>query len=69
MASQSNVKKSKKMGTYFKGVKHEMKKVIWPSKKELLNYTAVVVALSIFVAFIVWVLDILIAGGLSFIIK
>lgn len=57
------------MGTYFKGVKAEMRKVIWPSKKELLNYTAVVVALSAFVALIVWVLDILITGGLSFIIK
>lgn len=68
MASPTKAKKSK-MSTYFRGVKSEMKKVVWPTRKELLNYTAVVIALSALVAFIVWVLDILIAGGLSFIIK
>ena len=68
MASPTKTKKGK-VSTYFKGVKSEMKKVIWPTKKELINYTAVVAALSIFVALIVWVLDILIGGGLSFIIK
>lgn len=68
MTSPANVKKSK-MSNYFRGVKAEMKKVIWPNKKELLNYTAVVVAISALVAFIVWVLDLLINGGLSLIIK
>lgn len=68
MATPTNVKKSK-MSTYFKGVKAEMKKVVWPSKKELVNYTAVVIAISALIAFIVWILDILINGALSFIIK
>ena len=68
MTSPTKTKKAK-MSTYFKGVKSEMKKVVWPTKKELVNYTAVVVALSALVALIVWVLDILIGGGLSFIIK
>lgn len=69
MASPTNAKKKTKMSTYFKGVKAEMKKVSWPTKKELLNYTTVVVALSIVVAIIVWVLDIIINGALQFIIK
>lgn len=68
MATPTNVKKSK-MSTYFKGVKAEMKKVVWPSKKELVNYTVVVIAISALIAFIVWILDILINGALSFIIK
>jgi preprotein translocase subunit SecE len=68
MTSPTNVKKSK-MSTYFRGVKAEMKKVSWPTKKELFNYTSVVVALSILVAIIVWILDIIINGGLQFIIK
>lgn len=67
MTSPTNVKKSK-MSTYFKGVKAEMKKVTWPTKKELFNYTSVVVALSILVAIIVWVLDIVINGALRLII-
>ncbi len=68
MTSPTNVKKSK-MGTYFRGVKAEMKKVSWPTKKELLNYTSVVVALSILVSIIVWVLDIIINYGIQLIVK
>lgn len=69
MTSPTNTKKKTSMSTYFKGVKAEMKKVSWPTKKELLNYTTVVVALSIVVSIIVWVLDIIINYGLQFIIK
>ena len=28
---------------YFKGVRTEMKKVVWPTKKELVSYTSVVI--------------------------
>ena len=45
-----------------------MKKVIWPSKKELINYTGVVLVISGLVALTVWILDLLINGGLSLII-
>ena len=67
MTAPTGTKKSK-MSTYFKGVKSEMKKVIWPSKKELINYTGVVIAISGLVAFIVWILDLVINGSLSLII-
>lgn len=66
MTAQTNTKT--KMTTYFRGVKAEMKKVIWPNKKELLNYTGVVIMISALVAFIVWILDLVIHYGLSFII-
>ncbi len=69
MASPTDVKKTKRMKTYFRGVRAELRKVSWPTKKELLNYTAVVVGLSIIVAIIVWILDIIINGGLQLIIK
>lgn len=64
----TNGTKKAKMATYFRGVKAEMKKVIWPTKKELINYTGVVIMISAIVAVIVWVLDLLIHGGLRFII-
>jgi len=67
MTAPTSTKKSK-MTTYFKGVRAEIKKVIWPSKKELINYTGVVIIISALIAFVVWVLDLLIHGGLSFII-
>lgn len=66
MKAQASTKT--KMTTYFRGVKAEMKKVIWPNKKELLNYTGVVIMISAIVAFIVWILDLVIHYGLSFII-
>ncbi|NLL81174.1 MAG: preprotein translocase subunit SecE [Tissierellia bacterium] len=53
---------------YFKGVRSEMKKVIWPTKKELFNYTGVVILLSLFVAIIVYLIDIIIGGIISFLI-
>jgi preprotein translocase subunit SecE len=32
----------RKIGTFFKNVVHELKRVTWPSRKALLTYTAVV---------------------------
>ena len=67
MAAPTETKKGK-LASYFKGVKAEMKKVIWLNKKELINYTAVVIVISAIVALTVWVIDLLINGGLSLII-
>ena len=73
MAAQTDVKKADakkgKMSTYFKGVKAEMKKVIWPNKKELLNYTEVVILISGIVSLIVYLLDIGIHRVLALFIK
>lgn len=67
MTAPTGTKKGK-LSSYFRGVRAEMKKVIWPSRKELVNYTAVVLVISGLVAFTVWILDLLINGGLSLII-
>ncbi len=40
-----------------RGVKAELKKVVWPTKKELINYTIVVFLVTIFIALIISVLD------------
>ena len=67
MAAPTNTKKSK-AGIYFKGVKAEMRKVIWPSKKELINYTGMVIIISAIVAITVAVLDLVINSLLKLII-
>ena len=59
MAAQAKSSKSK-LGIYFKGVKSELKKVVWPDKKKLANYTAVVIFLSAIISLVVYVLDIVI---------
>ena len=68
MSAKTSAKKGK-VGTYFKGVKAEMKKVIWPTKKELTNYTGVVILISAIIGLVVWALDLGIHRVLSLIIK
>lgn len=36
--------------TYFKGAWEELKKVVWPTKRELIQHTLVVIGLSVFLA-------------------
>lgn len=67
-ANTGSVKTKDKMSAYFRGVRSEIKKVIWPDKKELTNYTGVVIFISVLVAAIVYVLDLVLGGILSFII-
>ena len=40
--SNSAVQQRGGFGKFFRGVKAELKKVVWPTKKELINYTIVV---------------------------
>lgn len=42
---------------YWKGVKHEMSKVIWPTKKELGAFTVVVLCTCAFFALGFWAID------------
>lgn len=64
MAAQTESNKNK-LPTYFKGVKSEMKKVAWPNKKELINYTGVVIGISAIVSIVVYLLDLGIHGVLK----
>ena len=57
MSSQTNADNSSKMKAHFVGMKSELKKVIWPTKKELINYTTVVIVMCAVVALIVWIID------------
>ena len=60
MSSRDNeikVNATTKIKNYFKGVKSEIKKVNWPSKKELTNYTVVVLATCTVMTLVIWGLD------------
>lgn len=54
--AQKNKKKDAN-GNFARGVKAELKKVIWPTKKELINYTVMVIACTIVVMAIMAVSD------------
>ncbi len=57
--ANTNQTPAKKEGTgeYIKGVKKEMSKVIWPSRKELVTYTIVVLATCAVFALGFWLID------------
>ncbi len=57
MAS-SNVKENKfSMSKFFRSVKSEIKKVTWPTRKDVWNYTLVVLAMCAFSAITIGLLD------------
>jgi preprotein translocase subunit SecE len=72
MAVQTNtnkVAKSQSIGKYFKNVKAELKKVIWPNKKDLISYTTVVLTTCVVVSVGIWLVDTVFGKALHQIIK
>ena len=56
--NEKNVKEKKKNSHYFKDMKAELKKVIWPSSKQTINNTLAVIVFTLIAAVIVFVLDV-----------
>ena len=42
---------------YFRGVRTELKKVVWPTRNEVVSYTAVVIAVCCAFALMFWLID------------
>ena len=51
------VKSTSGVGCFLREVKTEMKKVTWPTKRELIGYTITVILSSLFAAFLIWAID------------
>ena len=54
--AQKNKKKDAN-GNFARGVKAELKKVIWPTKKQLTQYTVAVVSSVVLVSFLIVIVD------------
>ena len=54
---------------YVKSVYVEMRKVTWPSRSELVSSTVVVIALSIIVAVIIFLMDTIFSTVLGLIVR
>ena len=63
MAKKENKNESKTKKHFFKDFKAELKKVIWPTPKQLVNNTTAVVAIVLVTAAIVFVLDVIFDMG------
>ena len=56
-SKENNNKDNKNKKSFFKGLKAELKKVIWPTPKQLVNNTVAVITIVLMTTVIVFVLD------------
>ena len=66
--SETTVEKPKKK-SWFKGLKAEFKKIIWPDKKTLAKQTVAVIISSVILGAIIAVVDALIQYGIDFLVR
>ena len=55
--------------SFLSEVRAELRKVTWPSRKEVYQTTLVVIATSVFFGFYLWALDLGFSGVLSLVLK
>ena len=59
------VRTAKRLKNFFIGLKSELKRVIWPDRKRLIQSTATVLAICLIVSILLWVVDTLVGGILK----
>ena len=68
VAVNNKTKRAKKGKNFFRGTWSELKKVHWPTKKEVVKYTAVVLSTVIIMTIFFWLLDTILSLGLGLVI-
>ena len=63
------VKTKKQKKSWFKGLKAEFKKIVWPDQKSITKETAAVVIVSVVVGVIISVVDLIARFGIEFLVK
>jgi preprotein translocase subunit SecE len=58
-------KKENRVVKYFREARAEMRKVTWPTRQEALHLTGIVLAVTIVMSILLWVLDLLFTGVMS----
>ena len=59
MMNKSGTKKENKFAKFFRGIKSEMKKIVWPTWKHVSNNTLIVIGVVVLFAVLIAVLDLL----------
>ena len=62
-------KKQNGIGKYFRDLKGEFKKIVWPSKKQVINNTLVVIAAIIVCGLFIWAIDMGLAALMDLFLK
>ena len=63
------VKTKKQKKSWFKGLKAEFSKIIWPDQKSLTKETIAVLVVSVLLGVIISVVDLIVRFGIEFIVK
>jgi len=58
-------KKENRVVKYFREARAEMRKVTWPTRQEALYLTGIVLAVTVAMSILLWILDILFTGMMS----
>ena len=61
----ANENKTGRFGQFFKEVSGEVKKLSWPTKKEIVSYTLTVIAFILLMAVVIYALDLVFGEGLG----
>ena len=62
--AEANAKKQNKIVRFFKEIKSELKKVTWPTGKQVVNNTAIVIAVVVIVGVVIAIFDTIFQWGL-----
>ena len=63
------VKAKKQKKNWFKGLKAEFSKIIWPDRQSLTKETVAVLAVTVLLGVIIAVVDLIVRFGIEFIVK
>ena len=55
------LKNKEKVGKFLRSLKSEFKKIVWPSKKQVINNTLIVIAAILVIGAFIWGLDALLS--------
>ncbi len=61
--------KNTKKASWFKGLKAEFNKIVWPNRKTLISESTTVVTAAVILGAIISVVDLFIKYGIDFIVK
>ena len=67
--SKDKAKTKEKKTPFFKGLKAEFRKIIWPDKETLAKQTAAVVVVSVILGAIITTCDILVKFGVDLLVR
>ena len=67
--AETTAKKQNRVVKFFREVKSELKKVVWTSRKQIINNTLIVIASVIVIGIVIWAFDAIFQYGIFRFIK